>query len=271
MSARKKPPQAAKPEASPTPLVRLLVSFLKLTSGIAIVVGAATALTWGLYRYAKTTPRFAVQELEITGSRRLTDDQVAKLGRVRLGANIFGIDTQEVEQRLVDDPWISEARVSRRLPTSLKVELVEREAAAIAPLDGRLFLLTRTGEPFKPLKPGDPVDLPVVSGVVTEQLQLDRPRELERIATAMEVLRHYERTALSKVHAAQEAHIAPDGRVTLTIGKEGAALHLGFGPWRKKLMMASRVVSMSEKRGQAPGIVFLDNQAHPERVVVRMR
>jgi hypothetical protein len=25
------------------------------------------------------------------------------------------------------------------------------------------------------------------------------------------------------------------------------------------------------KKGRTPGIVFLDNQAHPERVVVRMR
>ncbi len=270
MSAKKRRSPPAEAKVRP-PLLRIVVSLLKLTSGIAIVVGAATALTWGLYRYARTTPRFAVQEIEISGSRRMTDDQVAKLGGLQLGHNIFGIDTRAVEQRLVDDPWISEAQVSRRLPTGLRVDIVEREALAVTPLGGQLFLLTRTGEPFKAVEAGDPIDLPVVTGIDVEQLAQDRPRELERIAIGMEVLRHYERMALSKVHAAQEVHVAADGRVTLSVGKEGTALHLGFGPWRKKLTMASRVVGLSEKRGQTPGIVFLDNQAHPERVVVRMR
>jgi hypothetical protein len=35
--------------------------------------------------------------------------------------------------------------------------------------------------------------------------------------------------------------------------------------------MAERVISELRQKGRAPGIVFLDNEAHPERVVVRMR
>jgi len=30
-------------------------------------------------------------------------------------------------------------------------------------------------------------------------------------------------------------------------------------------------VAEMRRKGRSPGIVFLDNQAHPERVVVRMR
>jgi hypothetical protein len=35
--------------------------------------------------------------------------------------------------------------------------------------------------------------------------------------------------------------------------------------------MAERVVEQTRKGGHLPGVVFADNQAHPERVVVRMR
>jgi hypothetical protein len=48
-------------------------------------------------------------------------------------------------------------------------------------------------------------------------------------------------------------------------------LELGTGPWRKKLLMAEEVVGELRKKGRTPGIVFLDNTSHPERVVVRMR
>jgi hypothetical protein len=35
--------------------------------------------------------------------------------------------------------------------------------------------------------------------------------------------------------------------------------------------MAERVFAKASGKGGLPGIVFLDNEAHPERVVVRMR
>jgi hypothetical protein len=35
--------------------------------------------------------------------------------------------------------------------------------------------------------------------------------------------------------------------------------------------MAERVIGQLAAKGRVPGIVFLDNIAHPERVVVRMR
>jgi hypothetical protein len=37
------------------------------------------------------------------------------------------------------------------------------------------------------------------------------------------------------------------------------------------MLMAERVINKLERSGKTPGIVFADNQAHPERVVVRMR
>ena len=48
-------------------------------------------------------------------------------------------------------------------------------------------------------------------------------------------------------------------------------LHLGAGPFRQKLMMAARIMAKLQATGELPGIIFLDNQARPERVVVRMR
>jgi cell division protein FtsQ len=55
------------------------------------------------------------------------------------------------------------------------------------------------------------------------------------------------------------------------VGKDPIALHLGKGPHRQSLEQATRVISeLATQRAQA-SIVFLDNEAHPERVVVRMR
>jgi cell division protein FtsQ len=76
---------------------------------------------------------------------------------------------------------------------------------------------------------------------------------------------------MSRVHAAQEIHVADGGAITLIVGKEGVVIQLGTGGFRQRLLMAERVVEESRRSGRLPGIVFADNEAHPERVVVRMR
>ncbi|HEX3851728.1 MAG TPA: FtsQ-type POTRA domain-containing protein, partial [Polyangiaceae bacterium] len=249
----------------------LLWSAVKLASGLAVVVGASLAVAWSAHHYALTSPRFAIHTVDLVGAKRSTLEQVKAQSGFNLGDNIFALDTDAAERKLLENPWISEVKVTRRLPSTLRVELTEREATAVVALAEHVYLVTREGVPFKEVQPGDPYDLPLITGASPENLARDRAREIERIQTGLEVLRQFERVPLSKVYPAEEVHLADAGDVTLTCGKDGVTLELGTGPWRKKLLMAEEVVGELRKKGRTPGIVFLDNQAHPERVVVRMR
>ncbi len=252
-------------------VLALLWSAAQLASGLAVVVGAALAVAWSAHHYALTSPRFALRTLDVQGAKRTTLEQLKAAGEIREGVNMFSLDTDAAERKILENPWISEVKLTRRLPSTLRIELREREASAVVALSRHVYLVTREGEPFKELEPGDPYDLPLITGASPESLARDRAREIERIQTGLEVLRQYERVPLAKVYPAEEVHLADSGEVTLTAGKDGVTLELGAGPWRKKLLMAEEVVGELRKKGRTPGIVFLDNQAHPERVVVRMR
>jgi len=65
-------------------------------------------------------------------------------------------------------------------------------------------------------------------------------------------------------------HLTPGGEVVLMVGQKGIALHLGVGPWDKKFAMAERIFAKLQAQRSTPSLVFLDNRAHPERVVVRV-
>ena len=274
-------PVAAKGESSrgvsqpdlrgPRSVGALLWSAAKLASGLAVVVGASLAVAWSAHHYALTSPRFAIRTVDLVGAKRTSLDAIKTESGITVGANIFATDSEAAEHKLLENPWISEVKVTRRLPNTLRVEVTEREASALVTLSDHLYLVTREGVPFKEVQPGDPFDLPLITGASPENLQRDRKREIERIQTGLEVLHQYERVPLSRVYPAEEVHLADAGDVTLTCGKDGVSLELGTGPWRKKLLMAEEVVQELRKKGRTPGIVFLDNVAHPERVVVRMR
>ncbi len=257
--------------AGKSPVWAKLSSALRLGLGLALVVGTSVSVASSVRHYALTSPRFSIQEVNLMGSKRVAPEVAREQAGIVVGGNIFALDTALAERKLLENPWISEARVTRDLPRSLRVEIKEREPAALAVFAERLYLVTADGEPFKELAPGDPADFPLITGASIEGLARDRARELERVKEGLAVLEQYSRVALSKTQPAQEVHLADSGDVVLTAGKEGITFELGKDGYRRKLLMGEQVVAEMRRRGRSPGIVFLDNQAHPERVVVRMR
>jgi cell division protein FtsQ len=233
--------------------------------------GASAAAVLGISHFAQTSPRFSVQRIDVDGLRRKTREAILESSHLTPGKNIFAVDTAAAESAILTDPWIREVKVERRLPATIRVELSEREAGALAMLGEQMLVVTRAGEPFKKYEPSDPADLPVITGVSVDEPGREPSLERRRIAVALEVLRHYDRISLARIHPAQELHLTPGGEVVLTVGKAGIALHLGMGPWAKKLAMAERVLGKLRGQKGSVAMVFLDNRAHPERVVVRMR
>jgi cell division protein FtsQ len=264
-------PPVEGPDWEPPPRSGWFVSATKFLIGLSLVLGVSGVLAWGIYQFALSTPRFALSNIEVEGNRRYSEASLARIAGLSRGQNLFRIDLAQAEQRLVEDPWIERAKVTRVLPQGIEIEVVEYEAEALISMGEKLFLLTPKGEPFKPLEDGDPFDLPVLSGLTAHQFAIDRPRAVDRARVGLEVLHHYSRLDLSKVHLAQEVHLHASGAVTLTVGNQGLSLELGKGPFRQKLLMAARVIGKLSARGRLPGILFLDNDAHPERVVARMR
>jgi cell division protein FtsQ len=248
-----------------------LGSAVRLGLGLALVVGTSVAVATSVRHYALTSPRFSIQEVNLLGGKRVAPELAREQAGIVPGSNIFALDTALAERKLLENPWISQARVTRDLPRSLRVEIKEREPAALAVFSERLYLVTADGEPFKELSPGDPADFPLITGVSVEGLSRDRAREIDRVKAGLEVLEQYSRITLSKTQPAQEVHLADSGDVVLTAGKEGITFELGKDAYRRKLLMGEQVVGEMRRKGRSPGIVFLDNQAHPERVVVRMK
>jgi cell division septal protein FtsQ len=263
------PPPPARPTLR-SRLTRALGPAAKLVLGMVLVLGTAGATVYGGYRLALGSSQFALREVELA-SRRWSQQELIDKAGLRLGDNLLALDLRAAEQRLLADPWVKSAQVALELPHTLRVELVEREALALASLDGGLFLVESNGEPFKSWQAGDPDDLPVLTGVTLEALAKDRPGAVARLAEGLSVLSHYERLPVSQQHRPQEVNLSPDGAVVLTVGARGVSLHLGQGPWPKKMLMVSEVMRTFENKRELPGVVFLDNALHPERVVVRMR
>jgi cell division protein FtsQ len=251
--------------------MRLWIGRLSLITGIVVVITASVLVAWGLRRYLHSSPRFALRVIEVNGVSRLTPHQVAKRAGLEAGLNIFTIDVDHAAIAAESDPWVEKATVEKNLPDTVRVTIVEREPRALAAVQGQLYLIDASGEIFKELRDGDPIDLPVVTGVTGEEIAKDREAVRTRLRRALDIASELERAEIAARYPVQEIAVAADLSTTVTIGQHGLTLAFGPPPYRAKIAKAARILEEVRHRKLENAILFLDNRAHPERVVVRMK
>lgn len=261
-------PRPSRVPAPPRPPSRVLAA-LRTTMGIVLVVSAAVGVAWAARRHVMTSPRFAVTEIDVLGHDRRSAEAIAGESGVTAGANVFSLDWT-ARARILADPWISQVTLARRLPGTILIEVTERQPAALVAL-GDTFLATAEGEPFKRLEPEDPVDLPLITGLHADALTEDREGTMRTIRRAIDLAAEYEHGALAHRAPLEEVHVDTDGTFSVLVGRGAMQLVLGAPPFRRKLDQAARVVAELERRGAKADSIMLDNDAKPERVVVRMR
>lgn len=268
------PPSASsttsvRPPALPSP--RGAAALLRLVAGAAVVLSASILVAWGARRYVLSTPRFAVRTVLIDGESHRSASRIAELGGITVGSNIFALSLATAEAGIAADPWIERATVSRKLPSTVHVTVVEREAHGLASIGSELYLVTREGEPFKRLDGEDPADLPLVTGITEEAVARDRAGVVLTLKRALDLAGDFDRVGITKRYPLQELHHEKDGTLVATIGRDAIAVHLGLGPYRAKLEQVARVLTEVTRRKANVSVLFVDNDAHPERVVARMR
>jgi cell division protein FtsQ len=247
--------------------------------GFVMVLGIGGTVAYGARHYVKTSPRFAISEIITTGAKRRSPDELATIAGIGKGQNVFTTDLDRARARLVADPWVSEATLARQLPGTIFLRVVEREAGGIVATNdgtakaagGETYLVTREGALIKRLEAGDPTDLTIVTGVVLQQLVDDREGATRTVRRALDLAADYDRSPLAQRSPLEEVHVEVNGEMTLVVGKSAISLHMGGPPYRRKLEQAVRVIAELDRRGAKADSIMLDNEARPDRVVVRMR
>jgi cell division protein FtsQ len=116
------------------------------------------------YDFLTQCDYFKAKGLRVAGTHRLTQKQVLQQANITDGVNIFSVNLPKVRKRLLAQPWIEEAEVSRELPSGIHIRIKEQEPLAVLDL-GRKFIINTQGEIFKEMDTSDRCNLPIISGL----------------------------------------------------------------------------------------------------------
>jgi cell division protein FtsQ len=131
---------------------------------LAAILGGGVALAWFVASLAGL-PAMADQQVALLASqagfevRRVEVRGVERMNELKVYERVLGereqamplVDLAALRQDLLQLNWVKDARVSRRLPDSLVVDIVERQPYAVLKKPGRLVLIDVTGHELEPI------------------------------------------------------------------------------------------------------------------------
>jgi len=112
---------------------------------------------------------FSLDEVIVEGAIRLEPINVRQLVAVDLGVNIWQIDTGLVRRNVAAHPMISQAEVSRKLPSKLVVRVWERQPLAAVATGHGFLEVDSNGVALRWLRGLGETDLPLITGITLQR------------------------------------------------------------------------------------------------------
>jgi cell division protein FtsQ len=110
-----------------------------------LAVAAAVAVVWGLAALWRA-PLLPVKVVQIDGASRLTTESVLASAAIPAGSTLPKLAKSQILDRLRANPWIAEASITRSLPGTVKISIVERTPVAIVDAGGtEIWLMSADG------------------------------------------------------------------------------------------------------------------------------
>jgi len=207
----------------------------------ALLLVAVGAVAFGVERgrrWVAADGRFPITDVCVTGVRFLYEGEVLEMADVRRGTNLFAVDAGAVRERLERSGWIRKARVRRRPPGRLVLDVEERLPWLLLTGEEPEFV-DREGNRFPTLGKEERLDLPVLvdrSGGGSDVVA--------RLASAFPPGSDWigERAA--------QVEIDGEGAVTIVEAGRGTVVHVGGVDFEERASRLSSVMRRWEKNGE---------------------
>ena len=136
---------------------------------VLFVYGACRLYEFGRSNY------FLLKTINIKGLRLLDQSEILQIGKLKYNTNIFQINLSKIKGRLLKHPYIKEARILKKLPQHLLIDIEEHMPFALLNFRNRYYLVARDEfvmERYSQGKGG--WDLPVVNGLKDLDVQVGK-------------------------------------------------------------------------------------------------
>ncbi|MBN2725486.1 MAG: FtsQ-type POTRA domain-containing protein [Deltaproteobacteria bacterium] len=222
------------------------------------------------YQYLYHGEHFNLKTVKIGPAKHLSRKEILLLGGLDKKINIFSIKPGKVKKRLERHPWIKKASVSRVLPDTVIVEIVEEEAICgiLFSDDGDendFYLASEEGKIFKKADLKTLRGKYIISGFSRKNFSSNPGLVQRRIGNVIKLMKQYE--SLNSRPAVSEVFVQGD-TASLYLRKHGTSIQLDISNYESELLVFDQFLANIEIALKDIRKIYLDNRENPNRVII---
>jgi len=154
--------------------------FLAIIAAVTIVALELPQKLWTATGEALGRAGFTVKRVDVVGIHHMDSAPVYQIALGQRSMAMPLVDVSAIRSQLLQYGWIKDARVSRRFPDTLVIDVVERKPAALWQDNGQLALIDSEGTVIDHVPVDKMPDLPLLIGAGANQ----REGELNALMSA---------------------------------------------------------------------------------------
>lgn len=241
-----------------------LVRLTRILAAVTLLAGVVAG-SWEGYRRLVRMPYFRVAEVYVEGNLQVaTEEVVASLG-LTPDTSLLEVDLPTLSRRVLQNPWIKEASVRRRLPLALTIQVVERVPEAVFIADRR-YLLSADGVILTDLDGDDLPTLPTLRAATPRRVRPGDRVLSSEMAQGLAVWRQFQLANAVQGERAHEIAMGGDGSYTVNLGQKMPIIRLHAQDMQEQLRRLGAALAAS---GRTLGTFAAVDLRFRDRVVFR--
>jgi len=241
-----------------------MLKVLKLSFNIIII---AMMLMLALVWFWKNDA-FELKAAKIQGNRYLTKEEIFELAGIDFSQDIFEVDTDEIEIRILSHQMIENVSVTRFLPSALKIKVKERDLIA-AVSGSEVSAVDRTGNLLFQCPTEAIYDLPVVTGFhfQTDSNGVRIVKESGLVQQAIRILNDVKNMDLVVFHEISELHYSQNHGFVFYLKESNSPVIFGNGNYHHKVIYFMTIYHHLLERNKLDDVRVIDIRFKDQVVV----
>lgn len=220
----------------------------------------------GTFVYFLLSPVFNVKTIEVVNNKNLTTEQISNASGICINENMFKFSKNEVKKNILSNPYIEDAKISRKIfSNKVQIDVKERNATLMLEYGNSYVYINNQGYilEISPIK----LDTPILKGYVTP-LEEVKPgnrlnkEDLERLETVLKILETAESKEIANLIT--QIDIQSKKNYIMILESEDKTVYLGDCSDLSTQMLYIKKMIQREKNIEGEFFVNMDlNNANP--------
>lgn len=245
---------------------------LKKKKKIAFVLKTCVLLIVivGAVLFMLLSPIFDITKVTVKGNEKITSQEIISLSGIVLEENTFKFSLSKISENVESQSYIESAKVSRKLPSEIVIEVIERKPSFMLELGNAYVYMNSQGYLLEISE--TKLELPIVIGFETkiEDIQPGNRfinSDLEKLETVLRIMKYANANQIAE--KITKINIANKNEYVLRLEAEKKTVYLGDASYLEKKMQYLVVVLQNETNIEEE--VFLNVDINKENFYVRQQ